>query len=393
MVLSGFKVLVLGKDELSVGRVDDFVSSLESPRLVLLFSSLRDDFFCVSFFEECVRGLGVPFIGTRVFGSFVRDGFVDDGVVVVVFSGDFSVGVFDVRLDFNDLGGVVSSMVPQVEGQDLCVVYSSILARELVYLNTVLEGLSVANPSLQFCGGNSSPSPIVATNKGLFEGHIAYAVFEGLDFDFWWGTGFEFERDSKEYVVSSTDGLYVKELNGKDAVEEFTKIQHLQPYFLNMLSSLVSKMEANKLLETLSNASEVLYRGVIKFCIRGLGWDDGGVIEPFGVLHIDDKGLLTVSKVFEGAVVKRINTSKEMQLALYDELKSRMRKPNALLINSCIFRFMYLEYDKERIHERLKTLGCDFVENYMHGEIGNYTPNSPEKSLTHGATTNALILK
>lgn len=392
------KILVQWKEELDVGRVVDFVSSFESPRLVLVYSSVRDDVVSSEFFGSLVRGLDVPFVGVRVSGVVTNGGYVEDSVVVGVLCGGFGVKVFRERIDYGGLEGTADRIISRMGKDSLCLIYSANYYNQNVSLDAILRRVQSACPGVQFFGGVSAPPPVVVTDEGVFEDSVVFVSLDGLDFGFSVDSGFRFEGGGgNEFVITKSDEHCIYEINRRNAVEEYSKIQCIRPYFIDMLARTLPRYDVASFMRMISQLNRVLYEGVLKVCIHALGCDlDGTVAEFVFAMKVDEKNSRLVVQSYKpaGTVLKRITTSPKEQLEVYDRLYSKFPEAKAMLISACNCSIFWLDFDFESLEEKLKKVKYPFILSYFYGGYGTNIPYTGiEKNVVHVGTTKALGFK
>lgn len=388
------KILTQGKDELSVGKIKAFIDSCSSPKLVLVHSSLKSDPQCVCFFEDLVNGLEVPFVGMKTSGSFTPEGYVRDGVVVGVLSGDFSVEVFHQKLDYEDLDGVVDAISPKLRGKRLCLVQSGNQYSKNIVLDEILRRVNYLNPGTQIVGGVSAPDPIVACKEGVFDNATVFAVFDDIEPEYRMYTSYSIDEDSKEYTVTGRDGHYIKEFNNENAATVFSSIYHVRPYFWNMLTKLVSKPGLAEFFSILAKTNRGMYNVIIEGGLHPPAEKiEEGLVEPLYVLNIDEEASrLTICRhIREGTILKKSRSSKEEILGIYDKIKEDFRDSNALLFYKCGMLPALYDLEHEKVQEKLQELQTPFILSYSWGEIGAKTPFKDKETHTlHAGTIQTL---
>lgn len=395
MASAGLEVLVQGKDELDVQRIIEFIEGCMDPELVLVYSSLRDDFLCLDVFRQLVESVEAPFLGARVVASATRDGYLEDGVVVGVLSGDFNAKAGKISVDYDNLDGTVEGLVKAAGDSKLVLAYSANLLPQDVFTDYIMRHTQSRLPDTQFIGGVTAPEPMIACNEGVFKEGLVYATVSGLEFDFSLDSGFTFkEDDDREYVVTKADEFYIYELDGEDAVEKYSKLQHMQPYMVNMLASTFTKIDMAQLLDKLANTSETLYEGVLKGVAKVLGKRmQKNMVEIVPSLKLSDNKFLSHNYTPEGTRLKWIDNKPENHLAVYDRILEKHPKASAYLISSCFMQLYWSNFRTQEIQDRLSKLKAPYIVNFLCGEIGTTTPyKNPKENVLNGGTTKTLAL-
>jgi len=394
------KLIVQKKYKLNAKRVVKFVEKYKKAKLAIVCSSVKDDAVSLNLFEQLVKNLKIPFVGTRVSGTITpKEGYSEDAVAIAVLCGDFDVRVFHESIDFEDQEKTINKIIPRLKGYDLCLTYSANYYKKNIFIDAILRRVQYKFPDLQIWGMDSAPPPIVVTNDGIYENTMVFAVINGLDFSFDLDSGFRFdENEDSEFVITRSDEYYIYEINGRNAVEEYSKIQHMRPYFINMLQNLSSRPDVVKLFKILSRLNEVLYEGIMKISMRPLGTDlNGRAAEVLFALELDEKNkkyILTQSYKPRGSVLRRLSTSPESQLAVYDRLYKRFPKEKAMLISSCAMRPFWFNFDFETLEKKLRRFKYPYLISHVFGEFGTYLPyGGMEQNVVHGGTVKALVFR
>ena len=394
------KLIVQKKYKLNAKRAVKFVEKYKKAKLAIVCSSVKDDAVSLNLFEQLVKNLKIPFVGTRVSGTITpKEGYSEDAVAIAVLCGDFDVRVFHESIDFEDQEKTINKIIPRLKGYDLCLTYSANYYKKNIFIDAILRRVQYKFPDLQIWGMDSAPPPIVVTNDGIYENTMVFAVINGLDFSFDLDSGFRFdENEDSEFVITRSDEYYIYEINGRNAIEEYSKIQHMQPYFINMLQNLSSRPDVVKLFKILSRLNEVLYEGIMKISMRPLGTDlNERAAEILFALELDEKNkkyILTQSYKPRGSVLRRLSTSPESQLAVYDRLYKRFSKEKAMLISSCAMRPFWFNFDFETLEKKLRRFKYPYLISHVFGEFGTYLPyGGMEQNVVHGGTVKALVFR
>ena len=389
------KVLVQRKNELDVDKINEFIKGIPDAKVVLIYSSVSDERLSKSFFRSLAGGLSIPFVATRVSGTVTNEAYVEDSVVAAVLCGGFDVRVFCERIIYDEPGRTAEGFASRLGGWELCLIYSANYYDRNVLLDAVLRGVQGAHPRLQFFGGVSAPPPIVATKDGVFEDHVACVSINGAGYNFEIDSGFRFDRDrDDESVITKSDEHYIYEVDGRSAVDWYSGVQCMRPYFINMLASMLPRPNTSKLMKRLSGLNEALYRGVLAVCVHTVGCDLGkGVVEFLFTMDVDEKKnrMVVQSYKSEGTVLKRIMTSKEDQLAVYGRLHGKFPKAKAVIINSCHCSVFWLDFNFKTLSEEMRKFNCPVVLSFVYGGLGATMPyGGTDKNVLHVGTIKAL---
>jgi len=393
------QLLVQKKDKLDAEKAIKFIEKCKNAKLAIVHSSARDEVVFLNFFQSLVEKLKTPFAGMRVSGTATPEGYVEDAVAIAVLCGDFDVKVFHEKINFNEPSETVKEITPKLKGWKLCLIHSANTYKQNVIMDFILRRVQSTYPDLQIWGGLSSPPPLVATNDGIHSDCVLCTTLNGLETDFDVDTGFKFSGASEEFTITKCDEFHVLEINGKNVVEEYSKIQHMRPYFLNMLMKyLLTKSDLAKIAKSLFKASAIIRESGLRVGMKLLGTIiEEGVIEPFIALELGDEKesyLLTQSYKPEDTILKRTKTSKEDQLAVYDNLYKKFSKPNSMLMVSCAATQYWIDFDYKALEEKLEKFKCPFLLSYVFGEFGATLPyKGMEQNVVHGGTVKALAFR
>ncbi|MFH1834587.1 MAG: FIST N-terminal domain-containing protein [Methanobacteriota archaeon] len=387
-------VLVQSVGNLSVGAINDFIFSSDSPRLVLVYSCIKSDAQCIGFFEELVNGLNLPFVGTRSTGVFTPKGFVKDGVVVGVLCGDFKVDVFRQSLGFDDMDNVVDTLSPKINGKKLCLVHSANQYPVNIVLDELLRRLNSRSPDTQFVGGVSAPNPMIASREGIFNNMVVFTILEGLSPEYGMYTGYTLDDDSDEYAVTKSDNRSIREINGENAAKFFSGMYHVRPYFWNMVTSLTSKSGLAELFSGLAKANKNMFNIIIRGSLNppALKLRDG-TVDPLYVLTIDEaESRLNICHYMrEGSILKKSSSSEEELLKVYDKLCRDFKDAKSLLIFKCAMLPILYDLRHDKVSGKLRKLKMPLLLVYAWGEIGAPTPFNEKKDYAlHAGSLQAL---
>ncbi len=392
-------VIVQRGRELDAGKVMEFIERKRKAKLAIVHSSLKDEVATLDFFEQLVRNLKVPFVGMRVSGTVTpKEGYCEDAVAIAILYGDFDVKVFHESIDSGDPEKTANKIIPQLEGWNLCLVYSANYFKETVKVDSILRRVQAAHPDLQMLGGVSAPPPIIATNEKVHKNSMVLVAVNGLGFEFGIDSGFKFDETmGDKFVITRADEHHIYEINGKNAVEEYSKIQHMRPYFINMLANLFPRPDAARVMKLVSKLNKVIYEGVLGMCIHVLGAKlDGNVAEILFAMELDEKKNCMVVQSYKpkGTVLRRLATSPEEQLLVYERLYQRFPNAEAMIINSCHCRLFWFDFDFEALEKKLRRVKYPFMVSYVYGGFGAYLPyKGPEQNVVHGGVVKALVFK
>ncbi len=393
--------MLVQKGDVDAKQAVSFIKKCPQNKFLLFYSSLLDDGLFASLQKYLSENVGIPFLGTKT-TCFVtkKEGYCEDSVVYMVFCGDFEVSVFHEKIDYVSPEKTAVNMVNQIGllKPDLCLVYSSNYYKDNNAMDAVLRRICDKFPQTQFSGGVSSPKPFIALNEGTFEDTLALAMITGLTARVGLDTGFVYDKSSgKELKVTESDELRIYGLNDKNAASEYSKTQHIMPYLLNTLSNMLMRPGNERTVKRLADTNPHIYSGLLRFCIEGFGNIlCEGIAEPMPVLHIDEKkGYITPNNhVVEGTVLKKVITSREDQLEVYDRIAKRFPDASFILMCSCAYGLLWAEFDYEGFAQRLKNYKSDAVLSFTYGEFSTYTRERKlNNNVAHGATVASLFIK
>jgi len=391
------RLLVQKRDELDAAAAIKFIEGCKDAKLVLVHASLKDDLELVDYITQFIEKTKIPFAGTRVSGFMTLAGHISEGIAITVLSGDFTAEIITEKLNFQEPAETINKILPKIKTPDLCIVYSANFVQKTRYIDHILRALQQKTPKTQFYGCVSAPSPMVFTKDGISDDSIVIIPIANATVRFSIDAGFKLAKGGDEIVITKSDEFRVYEINGKNAVDEYCKIQHMQPYFLNMLAKILTKSDAAQVAWGLAKASTTLYEGILKFALKGFaGKIDDETAEPFAVFELDtERGCIITSNYRpEGTKFVRGEITKETQLAAYDKIREKLKDSDYLLINSCVYTQIYFDFDFKALHKKLKQYKQPYLLSFTFGEIGAFVPYTDnKKNLTHGAVIVSLGLK
>ncbi len=395
------KTLVQGKDELDVDEVNEFIESCSDTRLVLVHCSVRDEKTSERYFKELINEVDTPFLGVKVDGTATQEGFVQDAFVYGVLSGDFEVEVFTEEINYDNLDETAENIAGRLQGWELCITYSANYLTDCMKLDYILRRVQEKNPKTQIAGGVSAPKPIVTTKQGISEEAIVYALIKGIETEFYMDSGFQLDENSDlEFQITKADELHIYEINNKPAVDEYCRIQHIRPYMLNKIMALTKKQNAMDMLKKILDINEVLYEACLRTGTLLLGAETRDkLVEPLFVFEVNKNNTQKSHIIIQtykpkGTILKRGNTTKNKQLKVYDRLRKKHKKPKALIINSCVIRELWMNFDFKALEEKTKKILCPFMTSFLYGEYGTQIPyKRRETNLLNGGTIKALVFK
>ena len=132
------------------------------------------------FYDDLVKDLDIPLIGSRVAGSITNQGYVEDSIVFGVLCGDFDVRVFYEAVDYQSPVKTAEKIMGWLGEVGLCLAYSANLIKDNVFIDHIFRLVQDSNPSLQITGGVSASPPTVFTSEGVYRQGIVCAAIAGL---------------------------------------------------------------------------------------------------------------------------------------------------------------------------------------------------------------------
>jgi hypothetical protein len=388
------RLLVQKRDELDASAAIKFIDGCKDAKLALIHASLKDEVALLDFFQNLVENLKTPFAGMRVSGSATPEGYFEDAVVIAVLCGDFEVNVFHEKINLQEPRETVEKITPKLKDVSLCLAYAAITCQQNVYVDFILRRIQSMYPKMQIFGGASSPPALVASKDGIYGDHLLCVTLNAVETQFEMNSGFRFTEDKQEFTITKSDEFYVYEIDGKNVVEEYSKIQHIRPYFQNMVMKyLLSRSDISYISKALFKASTILREGGANLSIQLLGLPEKGKVVPFIALELGDgkrNYLLPPFYVREGTKLKRVRAFKDVQLDAYEKLSSG----NGMLMMSCATTQVWLEFDYNALVERLKKFSHPVLLSFTFGEFGATLPyRGLEQNVVHGGVVKALAFK
>jgi hypothetical protein len=346
-----------------------------------------------------VDKLKTPFVGTRVSASATQEGYFEDAMVIGVVCGDFDVNVFHEKINFENPEETANRMISTLGDPNLCFIHTASHYKQNVIMDGILRRIQTSRPHMQIIGGASSPPAIIAVKDGVYSDYIIVAALKGEDTDFKILTACKIDEASKEeFTITKADEYHIYEINGRDAVEEYSKIQHIRPYFLNMITNYVlNRADILKVVKALGKASGTIYDGLLSLGINLIGAKNrDGVVEPALLLELNESGrryALIQHYMPEGTVLRRVKHSSEEGKKAFDALAEYSKDKKAMYVIVCAAIF-WVYIDFKDLKKRLQKIQSTYMLSFVFGEYGATLPyNGPEQNVVNGATIKALAFK
>ena len=392
------KIFTQTKGKTDAKKAAEYIDEQSNAKLAIIYSSIRNDEKTKEYFKYLADNLKTPFLALRVGGTYtLEDGYCEEAVSIVVFCGELDVTVFDEKIDFKNPQKTAENITPNLKDKNLAFIYSATYAKQLSVMDYILRIAQEKHPKTQILGGGSAPKPIVATKNGVFEDSIVLAAVNGLEYNFNIDTGFTFDETKKErYVVTKSDDFYVYEINNRNAIEEYSKLLHIRPYFFNKFSILLSKPSPG-VIGSLARTNPVLYEAIMKTTVEIYGTKrlDEELIRPFGLIEIDEENdrLVFENKKPENTELRRLIISKQNQLGVYDKLVKQYHNTSFLLLTACIFTPFWFGFDFEEVGRRLAKLKQPFLLYFVFGEFGAKLPYKEDINVVNTCVVETLALE
>lgn len=395
----GIDLLVQKKQETDPSKLILFIKNCKNPKLTIIHSSQRNDKELKEYFEYLVKNLKTPFIGVRVTGTITpKEGYQEEAIAATILSGDIEVKVGREKIDYENPSKTAEAINKEIKNPNLCFFYASNYIKELSTIDAILRRIQKENPDTQIFGGTASPKPVTATNKGISEGEIVYATINNINCSFNMYSGFEIDKENpKEFTITKSDEYCIYEINNKNALEEYTRIQHTQPYFLNMLANLLSNPDMAILSKKLAEINPTLYGGIIKFCVEIFGTEtEDNTIDPMAIFEISEnkKGIITSCYRPTNTTPKKLSYTKQTQLQVYEKIIKDQQNTEFQYINPCAYTAYWFDFDYNQIHKTLQKTKTPYILMFTCGEYGTKTPyKNTTQNIVHGCNITTLNIK
>ena len=360
-------------------------------KLAIIYTCLKDDNKSKEFFNYLIKNLPTPFIGVKVSGLITpKEGYTEDSIGITTLSGDFETKIITEEIDLQNPVNTANKLIQELEPEGTCLTYTATYLWQLSTIDAILRRIQTKNPNLKIFGGGSAPNPIISTNKGTYENHIACAYIKKLNCELDIYSGFKFDPDRNETItITKSDELKIYEINGKNAGDEYSRVQRMRPYFFNMLAKMLVRPDLPKVCKVLAKTSPSLYEGILKFSVDLFGYEiEKGLVEPMTVYKINetDDSLAVGSYRPKGSTLRRVAVTKENQIALYDEITEKYGKTNLTILNSCAFNAFWMDFNFKAVEEKLKKMKNPYMIGFFFGEYK--TPNKKGQTDT---TRNCIV--
>jgi len=393
------RLLVQTRDKLDAAKAVKFIDSCKDAKLALIHASLHDEVALLDVFQDLLDNLRTPFIGTRVSGSATPDGYFEDAVAIAVLCGDFDVNVFHEKINFQNPEETANKITPQLGDADLCLVHSANHYKQNVIMDGILRRVQNAHPKIQVIGGASAPPTIVAVKDGIYGDHIAVAAIKGLNYEFKGYSTCKIDEASKEeFIITKADEYHIYEINNRDAVEEYSRIQHMRPYFLNMITNYVlTRSDILKVVQGLAGTGGTLREGLLKLGINLLGRKNkDGFVETAMILELNEEGRRYAGAqnyIPAGTKFRRAKHSVEEANRSLDQIAEYSKDQKTMLIMVCAaIYWIYLDLDD--LKNRISKIHSNFLLSFVFGEYGAIPPyKGLDQNVVHGAMLKTLAFK
>ncbi|MBN2014440.1 MAG: hypothetical protein JW778_04615 [Candidatus Altiarchaeota archaeon] len=393
------RLLVQRRGELDSAKAVDFIDGCPKAKVALVHASLKDEVALLDFLQYLVDNLKTPFAGMRVSGSATNEGYYEDAVAIAVLCGDFEVNVLHEKINLQNPEKTAEKITPKLDEYDLCLVHSANNYKQNVMIDGILRRIQNNHPRLQIIGGASSPPAIVAAKEGIYNDHITLTAIKGQKTELKIYSPCRIDEASQdEFVITKADEYNIYEINGRDAVEEYSKIQHIRPYFLNMITNyILNRSDILKVVKALANASGTLREGLLSLGINLIGAKNReNIVEAALILELNEEGRRYVriqNYKPEGTTLKRVKHTIEEGTKAFDQLAEYSEDKNSMLIIACAAIF-WIYADLDNIKEKLKKIKPAFLFSFVFGEFGATLPyQGLEQNVVHGAMVKALASK
>lgn len=387
------KTLFLGKGELDVSRINEFISSMTSARVVLFFSSIKEEDASSAFFDSCSRNLDLPFLGVGTVGTITRDGYKGEGVVVGVLSGEFNAEVFSIEVDYDGPYKTAKTVSEKLGSTESCMVFHSCPITHCLFVNEALAKIHEEYPQLILWGGMSAGEYGIATKEGRFSNHLGFITFSGVEVDFSMGTGFTLDEQGPTYTVGKRDIQRIYGIEGQNASQRYCQIQHMQSWMINRFLGLVSRNDVIGLMKMMSSLNKTLYEGFMRAFVKLLGFKlEDGTVTPMAVSYVGEDCIHPIIYVREGTKLYMTKSKAQDQLDVYDKLKKELGGDGPVLVSSCMMRQFYINFEFDKVKEKMDGFGKPYIVAYFPGEIGVY-PGMKSKNIYHNCTVQAIGFK
>ncbi len=393
------KLLVQKSNQLNVSRIVEFIGNLEDIKLILIHSSIKKQNKLDSFFNTFKKKITVPFLGLKVSGSLTNIGYFEDSIVVACLCGNFGIKMLNELIDMDDPQKTVDKISPKIPESQLCMAFSATIFQEGAKVDFILRKIQSKHPYMQICGGASSPPPQIITNMDTVENQLSLIFFERLKPEFRINTGFYFNRKDDEHIITKSDNSNIFEIDNKNAVNQYSQIQHVKPYFINMLVKYVlERSDFPPLLDKLFQANSILRDNGSQIYRDLLGvQQDKCIVEPIFVVEADDKKtqyLKINTYKPTGTIIKHVTITKQRRLSQYKKIIKQTKYAKAVICASCATEQSWIDFDYKRLYEIFKDCSFPFLVSYVFGEFGAKIPyTDKENNIVQGGTIKTLIFK
>jgi len=391
-------IIVQDKDELDVRKVLEFIEKQDNRKFVLIYSALKDEMTRLNFFTSLLKKNDYDFLACNFSGFITNSGYYNDAIAVCVFSGDFQAEIHHIPIEYKNIEETEKRINQKIRGDELCITYTANLFQENYKIDKILRGMQEKNPMMQIFGASCScsPPPMIATRDGIFSDVFGLVLIKKIDTVFEIDTGFDLDMTSShEFKITKCDEDVITQIDGKNAAQEFQRIQHVRDYLFNRVMEMVSKQDVMDLPKYFKGANEIIL-DVVNQGYKNLlaNKSEHGFINLFVTIQIEENRIRLTNYRPEGTTLKKTKTNPEKQLATYDRLYEKYPNAKAIILSDCAMRPYYYEYNIKEATKRLQKFKQPFISPLVWGEFGTYLPyENPEENILHNATIKALMFE
>jgi len=388
------KTLVQGKDELDAGKAVEYIEGCEGARLVLIYSSLKNEFINLDYVEKLIENLKTDFIGARVAASVTNQGYNENAISYAILCGDIEHRIYHTKTDYENPHKTAEKIIPELKGYTNCLAYSANYIKENIHVDNIFQQVQKQHPNLQINGGITAPPPIVFDKNGIYEDSIILAALKNKKTDFYIDCGFKLREDSEKYTITKADEKGIKEINHKPAIAEYSRMTHTQPYMMKTVFNISSRLDWAKMTGALSKSNPILQEAIQNIYTNILGKESKTGIVNMMFSQPGENTLIPNNIIPEGSQVKWTATTPQKQLAVYDRFTEKHLKARGVIADDCCIRAFWFNHQLDKMAEKLMKLEYPYIFNHMNSELGTKTPYTHQKeNILHGGTLKALVFK
>lgn len=159
----------------------------------------------------------------------------------------------------------------------------------------------------------------------------------------------------------------------------------------------LTRADLPHMIKELFKANAIIKESGIRSQMQGLGCTlKGSMLDLLIVTELDERKGVLVTQNYRpnGTILKRADTTKEKQMAVYDAINKKFEEKKAILIIACAALPYWFDYDYTELGAKAKKYKAPVLISFLFGEYGTTLPYSGlNQNIVHGGVVKALAFK